>query len=118
VVNKMIIRYVRMFNNPDYVSYVSYWEMLVRNVELSLSEKDPAIIAKIRDNINNIRQMIAQVTKNIFRSDESYSLAKQLYATMEEEKLKLRAEMMADDILNGTVTFSKEADVHHTIKHS
>ena len=114
--NKLIVRYVRMFNNPDYVAYVSYWEMLIKNVELSISVQDPAVIQKVRDNINNLRQMIAQVTKNIFRGDDSFGLAKQLYATMEEEKLKLRPELMAESVLKKEVSFGKEADVHKTVK--
>jgi hypothetical protein len=113
--NKMIVRFVRMFNNPDYVAYISYWEMLIKNVELSISVTDPAVIQKVRDNISNIRTMISDVTKNIFRGDDSFGLTKQLYATMEEEKLKLRPELMAADILNNQVSFSEKADIFKVI---
>lgn len=114
-VNKMIIRYVRMFNNPEYVSYVSYWEMLIRNVELSMGEDEPRVITTIRQNIDNLRSQIGEITKNIFRGDDNENLRKQLYASMEEEKLKLRPEYMARVLQDKDLEFSETADVHRTV---
>lgn len=113
--NAMIVRYVRMFNNPDYVSYVSFYEMLIKNVHLSIQTTDAKEMTTIRTNISNLRDMISDVTRNIFRGDDSVGLVKQLYATMEEEKLKLRPELMSVAILNRDIMFDKRADAHKTI---
>jgi hypothetical protein len=116
VFNSMILRYVRLFNNPDYVAYVSFWEMLVQNFSQSLAETDVKTINTIRTNIDGLRNQISVITKSIFRGDDSDELRKALYATMEEEKLKLRPEFMANQILKKQVDFTPKTDIHKTIQ--
>lgn len=99
--NKMIIRYVRLFNNPDYVAYVSYWEMLVSEMLASMETSDSKVLKVIRDNISKLREELNQLSDNIFRGDSTHMLRKALYAEMESEKLHLRPEHIAKQIKEG-----------------
>ena len=119
--NKMILRYVRLFNNPDYVSYVSYYEMLIKTHETALGEVDSKEISLIRANIDNLRDRINSLTSSIFRGDDSEALRKELYKTMEEERLRLRPELMAERLTKFHIEgkgfdISLDADRHKTIR--
>lgn len=100
---QMILRYVRMFNNPDYITYVSYWTMLTDQVLASMDPGDAQDVGRIRKNIQDLNRDISVLTTSIFKGDSSRELIKSLYASMEEEQLRLRPEDIANDIKDDKV---------------
>jgi hypothetical protein len=115
VFNRMIVRYIRLFNNPEYVSYVAYWEMLIKNVEMSMGEDNAQELTRIRGNIEGLRINIAKITEEVFRGDKTIELKKELYKSMEEERLALRPEDIAAAIQSKNLAFSKKADIHQML---
>ena len=107
VINDMIIRYTRLFNNPDYMAYISYCSMLSHEILASLTttklnrdsvivNKDSADYRYTLNNIDALTKKINDLSKSIFCSDNSTALRKALYKSMEREKLALRPESIAD----------------------
>ncbi len=95
-VNDMIVRYVKLFENPDYVTYVSYWSMLNAEVVKSLAANDAKEVKIIRENIDKLRQTIGELSREIFKGDDSKSLRRALYRGMERDKLGIRPEEKAE----------------------
>lgn len=113
-INDMIARYIRLFNNPDYIAYVSYWSMLAHEILASLTttkltkegavvEKDSADYRYTLNNIDDLTKKINNLSKSIFRGDDSAALRKALYKSMERERLALRPESIADMTDKGEV---------------
>lgn len=100
-VNSMIIRYVRLFPDPDYVTYVSYQSMLLQQISLSMTATDAKIVKEIRQNVSGLNKDIAVLAERIFRGDTSRDLIKKLYSSMEEEKIGLRPEDVAAALRDG-----------------
>ena len=99
--NGMVIRYVRMFNNPDYVPYVSYWNMLVIEMRNAMIQTKSSAISTSRTNIQSLNKEINDISTRMFRGDDTEALKRALYANMEREKLNLRPEDIANQIQNG-----------------
>lgn len=106
--NDMIIRYVRLFGNPDYISYVSYWNMLFNEQKNSLNSTSPNEIEKIRKNIQSLTQEISRLSTDIFKGDDLKALKKELYRTMEWENLNLRPEHIAKQFDEGEVKLGED----------
>lgn len=105
VINNMIIKYVRLFNDPDYIILVSYWNMLLHEIgtSMNLNKSDGDIkeskdLKDTRINIDALNKHISELSKNIFRDDDNRNLRKALYKTMEKERLILRPEDIASQI--------------------
>lgn len=106
-VNRMIVRYVKLFPEPQYPSYVAYQAMLMQQMVASMNETDPKLVKEIRLNITDLNKQISALVEKIFRGDTSASLMKSLYSSMEEEKLGIRPEDVARALQDGTLDIGK-----------
>lgn len=102
-VNDMIVRYITLFNNPDYISYTASWELLYREIKKSMKSisLDSAELGKIRVNIEALRKTINELSASLFYGEDNIGLRKSLYKHMESEKIRLRPEHIATDISEG-----------------
>jgi hypothetical protein len=99
VANGLIMSYLRLFNNPDYLLYVSFWEMLSREIQNSMTETDPKIIKIIRENMEKLSSAISRLEESIFGGKEVEQMRKALYASLINQRL-LRPEEVAKQIAN------------------
>ena len=93
-VNLLIMKFLKLFNNPDYILYVSFWELLGGEIVNSIKETDPKIKKVIGDNIGKFGSAISRLEENIFGGKEILSMRNALYATLINERL-LRPEEIA-----------------------
>lgn len=102
-VNSMIMRYVRLFPDPDYATYVSYQSMLMQQISASMKATDAKDVKEIRNNIAGLSKEVSELSERIFRGDTSRDLVKKLYSSMDEEKLGLRPEDIAKALKDGNL---------------
>lgn len=102
-VNRMIVRYVKLSPEPDYPTYISYQSMLMQQIVASMKSTDAKEIKEIRQNITDLNKQISVLTGILFRGDDSGSLIKALYSSMEEDKLGIRPEDIAKALRDGTL---------------
>jgi len=95
VVNRMAVRYACLFNEPDYLALVSYYEMFIQETFLSLKEQDSDSKKKISNNIHFFNTQIKSLTKEIFGGEEAMGFRKALYKTAISDLLDLRPELIA-----------------------
>jgi hypothetical protein len=109
-VNALIVKYVTLFYNPDYISYVCYWEMLYAETMRAMdsSATDSKELKETRTNITNLRKEINEIQKTLLIGDDTVALKKELYKYMEVQKLKLRPEDMAEMIHEKNVKFNND----------
>lgn len=100
-INAMIVRYIRLFDNPYYLTYVTSWNLLYTEITNSLEPQDSSTISKINENILKLNRQIREMSDIIFKGDDLKALKKALYKNMEREKLGLRPEEMATTITKG-----------------
>jgi hypothetical protein len=103
--NDMIVRYLTLFNRPDYLRYISFWEILYAEIKRSLgaASKESKEIKDTLANINKLSQDINELEQILFGGSESSGLRNSLYKMMERDKLMLRPEYMAEKIRNKDV---------------
>lgn len=94
-VNKMIIRYVSLFSRPEYYTIIAYFEMLEKEVLTSMTD---SYDSKTINNIKTITAEINEQTKKLFDSHESEGLRRELYRTLQSERIKLRPEFLAKQV--------------------
>jgi len=106
-VNRMIVRYVQLFPEPEYPSYIAYQSMLMQQMAAAMGSSDPKIIKEIRQNITDLNKQISALAEKIFRGETTASLIKALYSSMQETKLGVRPEDIARAIKDGTLDIGK-----------
>ena len=106
--NKIIASYIRTQNNPDFLLYVSYSELLSKEVENAQSEKDPKIIKFIQGNIDKLGAGLARLNENIFGGREVELMRRQLYMTLVVEGSILRPESVAKMISEGKLALGDD----------
>ena len=99
-VNHAIMCYLRQSKDPDFIMYSTYWELLSKEIEDALAIDKPKDREYSRKNIEELGNKISQLEQSIFGGVEVEELRKALYAEMEKEKLRLRPELVAQDIKN------------------
>lgn len=102
MVNAMCVRYIRLFENPYYPTYVTIWNLLNTEIANSFEPQESKNIASIQNNITKLNKQISEYSKMLFQGDDMIALKKALYANMERENLGLRPEEIATAIARGS----------------
>lgn len=110
-INDMVIRYIRLFNTPDYLHYVISWELLMAEMRFALCISGPDKLKQVRENINGLTKTINELTALLFGGHETESALKALYAAMEQDRLRLRSEEVAEDLLHNELDL--KVDPYH-----
>lgn len=110
-VNKMIIRYLTLFNNPDLLMLASYYEIYIK---LNLQSYSGTFDSKTISDLEKVNSSIKDLTENIFGGKDETELRQELYKSIEEESLGIRPEEIAKaikddkDPLDGFTPYSGE----------
>lgn len=98
VVNRMIIRFVRILRVSDWSTLVAYEEKLNQQLQKLLDNTgvlEPNDEKTIIASTKTLRQEIAELRSNILQGDTTESLKVSLYDTIETEELDLSPEDIA-----------------------
>jgi hypothetical protein len=97
-VNKMIVRYLTLFNDPDLLMLASYYSMYLHlNTQAYSPDYDKNTIV----NIEKVNNSIKELTESIFGGKDETELRQELYKSIEEESLGIRPEEIAEAISKG-----------------
>lgn len=97
-INKMIVRYLTLFNDPDLLMLASYYSMYLHmNVQAYSPDFDKNTIA----NIETVNTSIKELTENIFGGKDETELRQELYKSIEEQSLGIRPEEVAEMLQKG-----------------
>ena len=97
-VNAMAVKYIKMFNSPEYSMLVVYREIAVHLQRQALSgEVDKALI----DNIEKITSAIVDLEEKVFYGKDETELRAELYRTIEDEDLGVMSEQIAEKLAKG-----------------
>lgn len=98
VVNSMIIRYLLLFNNPDYIELQvatdMYNKQALKAMRLGISA-GASSVKDINDNLTKLNKKIKDTTILVFGGKESSQLEERLYLQMQKDRLKYRPEDVA-----------------------
>lgn len=99
IVNGMIIRYLLLFNNPDYIELKvatdMYQKQALKAMKLGVSAGLDTV-KKINENLTNLNNKIKETTVLVFGGKESSKLEEKLYSEMERSRLEYRPEDIAN----------------------
>lgn len=101
--NKIILRYLFLQNDVDFLQFQSYQSLFYRQLKESM-EKDfdnPGHYEKLKKNIDTLASEIKSLQKAIFNGDESKELKKALYDFVSKITLDFRPEHRASRIEDG-----------------
>ena len=98
LVNKMIIRYLSLFNNPDLLMLAAYYEIFIKLNQQSFSGDFDTNTIK---NIKNVNESIKELTESIFGGKDETGLRQELYKSIEEQSLGIKPEEIAEAMQSG-----------------
>ena len=104
-VNRMIVRYLTLFDNPDLMMLASYQEIYTT---LSIKSFSGAYDSKTISSLKIVNEDIKILSETVFHGKEETELRAELYKTMEEQKLGIRVEEIAAKLEKGESIFPKE----------
>jgi hypothetical protein len=107
VVNKMIVRYVFLFNNPQFILLTGLLSMnynLLNKIQGGDMHKDT--LATFRSTSNDIEKL----TKQVFGGKENMALEEELYSKLNMHKMLYRPEHIAERIREGKRPTKKDLD--------
>ena len=97
-VNNMIIRYLTLFNDPDLLMLISYYNIYIELNKQSLSgDFDKNTIA----NIEKVNGSIKELTESVFGGKDETELRQELYHSIEKQSLGIRPEEVAEAFSKG-----------------
>ena len=97
-VNIMIVKYIKMFNSPEYSKLAIYQEISVHLQRKAISgDIDKALI----DNVEKITDAIKDLEVNVFYGKDETELRAELYRTIEDEDLGVTSEQIAQKLAKG-----------------
>jgi len=107
-INKMIVRYVRLQNNHKYSLLVALDENFYKRLEKTMDDVDEKAqeIKATTDMANTIQQLAS----DLFNKDNSPKLSDDMFRFIEEEKLELSPEFIAEKIRKGQVPVKLKGD--------
>ena len=92
-VNRMIIRYLTLFNNPSLLMLASYYEIYINiNREAYSGNTDRNII----NNLEKVNAAIGALTEEVYGGKDETELRQELYKSIEEQSLGIRPEEIAE----------------------
>lgn len=116
VVNRMIIRYLRILKNDDWMTLVGYQEALARQTETMLTGQkeeisesgqsimtdiDPLDYSRIIQNVKSLRDNIKSLRMDFLTNDDNENLIDAIYDSIEYETLILTPEQYANQVYIG-----------------
>ena len=101
--NTAVVRYLMMFSLPDYPALVALKEMQSQELKAAFSPSEAKDRKIIRDNLDKITSDIAVYEDRIYTGTETENVRKALYKYMEQERVRLRPEFVAQDIKSGNI---------------
>jgi len=104
----MIVRYVRLQNNHKYSLLVALDENFYKRLEKTMDDVDEKAqeIKATTDMANTIQQLAS----DLFNKDNSPKLSDDMFRFIEEEKLELSPEFIAEKIRKGQVPVKLKGD--------
>ena len=97
-INKMIVRYLTLFNNPDLLMLASYYEIYIKlNLQSYTGDFDKNTIV----NLEKVNNSIKELTENLFGGKDETELRQELYKSIEEQSLGIRPEEIAEAMQDG-----------------
>lgn len=110
-VNSMIIRYVTLFFDLEYTSYIAFLEMYNKELINSLSQNDSKEIKILQENLDKLRSKMTEARTKMFSGDNSASLEQTLYKNYTQKlPSRLRPEEFSMAIMEGNI------DIKHPYK--
>ena len=101
-VNRMIVKYVLKYNDPDQLALEMYYEMYQRQVALMLQGiADPSDYKKIHEVSEKLRTSIAELSEKTLGGQDEASIIKELYADLENLRESMMPEYIADKLAKG-----------------
>lgn len=96
-VNRMIIRYLTLFNNPDLLLLASYYEIYIK---LNLRSYSGDFESKTITDLERVHNSINELTESVFGGKDETELRQELYKSIEEQSLGIRPEEIAEALKN------------------
>lgn len=97
-VNRMIVKYISLFNDPDLEMLAAYQEIYTNLNEAAFGGKyDKQLI----DNIKKVNEDIKQLNDRIFRGKDETDLRMELYKAARDKALGIRPEEIAEKLAAG-----------------
>ena len=97
-VNRMIVKYISFFNNPDLMLLYNYYEISLRVSEQIFSGKIENSTVK---NLNTINTQLKQLIENVFGGKEQGDLISELYYYLNQGELDIQPEVIAEKLAKG-----------------
>lgn len=97
-VNRMVVRFLSLFDDPDYMTLMTYWEMFIKETTMSMALMESKDIKESRQNISFFNEHIRTLTNKLFGGEEARGMVRELYRNLSDEMLRLRPELMAEDL--------------------
>lgn len=88
-----------MFDDPDYMTLVSYLEMFNAEVRSGISAMESKDIKVAKDNIRFFKEEIKILTRELFGGDDTRELTRELYKNASDDMLKLRPELISKELV-------------------
>lgn len=102
--NRAVIRFLYLLAIPELPALSAHRELMSAELEAAFeATTDPKTRKEIRLNIDASTEKIDEYERKIFGGSESEALRTSLYAHMEQNKLRIRPELMAEAIKAGKV---------------
>ena len=102
-VNTVLLRYIFLQNDIDFIKYLTKQVAYSRQVRLSIEQlyEDPRKYDQLQNNIDKLSDEIKLLRKSIFHGDETRDLMKSLYDFTQKISLNFRPEDVANKKENG-----------------
>ena len=97
-VNKMIVRYLTLFNNPDLLMLASMYAI---SVTLHVQSYSPDFDKSTITNLEKVNNSIKELTESVFGGKDETELRQELYKSIEEQSLGIRPEEIAEALQQG-----------------
>ena len=97
-VNRMIVRYLTLFNDPDLLMLASMYTI---SVHLHVQSYSPDFAPTTITNLEKVNNSIKELTESVFGGKDETELRQELYKSIEEKSLGIRPEEMAEAIQQG-----------------
>lgn len=109
-VNHMIIWYLFIQNDIDFIQFQAYQSMFYKQIKASISADydKPSDFDKLKNNIDVLTKEIKELQKVIFRGEESLGLRKKLYNFINEISVNFSPEDRAERLNNGEPVVDEE----------
>lgn len=97
-VNRMIVRYLTLFNNPDLLMLASMYAI---SVHLHVQSYSPDFGKSTITDLEKVNNSIKELTESVFGGKDETELRQELYRSIEEQSLGIRPEEVAEALQKG-----------------